>query len=58
MIQRGPRSTRRCTPTIRSGATAIWSSDIGAAVGFLLSDGCSYLTGQTLMVDGGGIMRA
>jgi NAD(P)-dependent dehydrogenase (short-subunit alcohol dehydrogenase family) len=32
--------------------------DIGAAVGFLLSDGCSYLTGQTLMVDGGGIMRA
>ena len=33
-------------------------SDIGAAVGFLLSDGCSYLTGQTLMVDGGGIMRA
>jgi NAD(P)-dependent dehydrogenase (short-subunit alcohol dehydrogenase family) len=33
-------------------------TDIGAAVGFLLSDGCSYLTGQTLMVDGGGIMRA
>ena len=33
-------------------------SDIGAAVGFLLSDGCSYVTGQTLMVDGGGIMRA
>ncbi len=33
-------------------------NDIAPAVAFLLSDASQYLTGQTLMVDGGGIMRA
>lgn len=33
-------------------------NDIAPAVTFLLSDASQYLTGQTLMVDGGGIMRA
>jgi NAD(P)-dependent dehydrogenase (short-subunit alcohol dehydrogenase family) len=32
--------------------------DIAPVVSFLLSDECRYLTGETLMVDGGGYMRA
>lgn len=32
--------------------------DIAPVVGFLLSDGCRYLNGETLMVDGGGYTRA
>jgi NAD(P)-dependent dehydrogenase (short-subunit alcohol dehydrogenase family) len=32
--------------------------DIAPVVAFLLSNASQYLTGQTLMVDGGGIMRA
>jgi NAD(P)-dependent dehydrogenase (short-subunit alcohol dehydrogenase family) len=33
-------------------------ADIAPVVAFLLSDACRYLNGQTLMVDGGGILRA
>ncbi|MCA9509953.1 MAG: SDR family NAD(P)-dependent oxidoreductase [Myxococcota bacterium] len=33
-------------------------ADIAPVVAFLLSDGSQYVTGQTLMVDGGGILRA
>jgi 2-hydroxycyclohexanecarboxyl-CoA dehydrogenase len=32
--------------------------DIAPVVSFLLSEECRYLTGETLMVDGGGYMRA
>ncbi len=32
--------------------------DIAPVVAFLLSDACRYLTGETFMVDGGGLMRA
>ena len=32
--------------------------DIAPPVLFLLSDACRYMTGETLMLDGGGLMRA
>lgn len=32
--------------------------DIAPVVSFLLSDACRYVTGETFMVDGGGVMRA
>jgi NAD(P)-dependent dehydrogenase (short-subunit alcohol dehydrogenase family) len=33
-------------------------SNLGAAVTFLLSDASQYVTGQTIGVDGGGVLRA
>jgi NAD(P)-dependent dehydrogenase (short-subunit alcohol dehydrogenase family) len=32
--------------------------DVGPAVAFLLSDACRWMTGETLMLDGGGHLRA
>jgi NAD(P)-dependent dehydrogenase (short-subunit alcohol dehydrogenase family) len=31
--------------------------DIGPTIEFLLSDGCRWMTGETLMLDGGGFLR-
>jgi len=36
-----------------SGYNGDAETDLGPVVAFLLSDGCRYLTGQTLMLDGG-----
>jgi len=33
-------------------------ADIAPPILFLLSEGCRYLTGETLLVDGGGLLRA
>lgn len=39
------------------GRDGVVEDDIGPAVAFLLSDACSYMTGETLMLDGGALMR-
>lgn len=39
------------------GRDGVVETDIGPAVAFLLSDECRYLTGDTLMLDGGAFMR-
>ncbi len=39
------------------GRDGVIEEDIAPVVEFLLSDGCRYMTGQTLMVDGGALMR-
>ncbi len=46
--------TYKDQPIARDGDAV---DDIGPVVAFLLSDGCRYLTGQTLMADGGALLR-
>jgi NAD(P)-dependent dehydrogenase (short-subunit alcohol dehydrogenase family) len=49
------RRTFEDQPIARDGDA---EHDIGPVVAFLLSDACRYVTGQTLMADGGALMRA
>ena len=42
--------------SIPLGRDGVVEDDIAPLVGFLLSDECNYVTGQTLMADGGAIM--
>jgi 2-hydroxycyclohexanecarboxyl-CoA dehydrogenase len=39
------------------GRDGVVEADIAPTIAFLLSDECRYMTGQTLMLDGGAIMR-
>ncbi len=47
-------ATFRDQPIARDGDA---ENDIGPVVEFLLSDACRYVTGQTVMADGGALMR-
>jgi NAD(P)-dependent dehydrogenase (short-subunit alcohol dehydrogenase family) len=47
-------ATFRDQPIARDGDA---EHDIGPVVAFLLSDACRYVTGQTVMADGGALMR-
>jgi NAD(P)-dependent dehydrogenase (short-subunit alcohol dehydrogenase family) len=47
-------ATFRDQPIARDGDA---QRDIGPVVAFLLSDACRYVTGQTVMADGGALMR-
>jgi 2-hydroxycyclohexanecarboxyl-CoA dehydrogenase len=49
------RRTFEDQPIARDGDA---EHDIGPLVAFLLSDACRYVTGQTVMADGGALMRA
>ena len=49
---RRPDRPRRVSPLGRPGDPEL---DIGAGVAFLLSDDARYVTGQTFMLDGGGL---
>lgn len=47
-------ATFRDQPIARDGDA---DHDIGPVIAFLLSDACRYVTGQTVMADGGALMR-